>query len=48
MAGVVAPVTLGAGAPLVPRRLLPSRFRLSSVGQVAQFAYLTYAMGGAA
>ena len=41
----VAPVTLGAGAPLLPRRLLSSRLTLSSVERVAQFAYLTYAVG---
>jgi len=41
----VAPVTLGAGAPLLPRRLPSSRLTLSSVEQVAQFAYLTYAVG---
>jgi dihydrofolate reductase len=44
----VASVTLGAGAPLLPRRLLSSRLTLSSVEQVAQFAYLTYLVGGAA
>jgi dihydrofolate reductase len=44
----VAPVSLGAGAPLLPRRLLPSRLRLSSVQRVAGFAYLTYLVGGAA
>ena len=44
----VAPVTLGAGAPLLPRRLLSSRLRLSSVERVAEFAYLTYLVGGAA
>jgi dihydrofolate reductase len=42
----VAPVTLGAGAPVLPRRLLSSRLTLSSVERVAQFAYLTYAVGG--
>jgi dihydrofolate reductase len=41
----VAPVTLGGGAPLLPRRLPSSRLTLSSVEQVAQFAYLTYAVG---
>jgi dihydrofolate reductase len=40
----VAPVTLGAGAPLLPRRLPSSRLTLSSVEQVGQFAYLTYAV----
>ena len=44
----VAPVTLGAGAPLLPRRLLSSRLRLSSVERVAEFAYLTYLVAGAA
>jgi dihydrofolate reductase len=41
----VAPVTLGAGAPLLPRRILSSRLTLTSVEQVAGFAYLTYAVG---
>lgn len=41
----VAPVTLGAGAPLLPRRLTSSRLTLTSVEQAAQFAYLTYAVG---
>ena len=40
----VAPVTLGAGAPLLPRRLPSSRLTLSSVEQVGQFAYLTYSV----
>jgi len=43
----VAPVTLGAGAPVLPRRLLSSRLSLSSVEQVAEFVYLTYAVRGA-
>lgn len=38
----MAPVTLGAGAPLLPRRLLASQLRLDSLRQVGQFAYLTY------
>ena len=41
----VAPVTLGAGAPLLPRRMLSSRLTLTGVEQVAGFAYLTYAVG---
>ena len=41
----VAPVTLGAGAPLLPRRLLSSRLSLIDVEQVDQFVYLTYAVG---
>jgi dihydrofolate reductase len=40
----VAPVTLGAGAPLLPRRLTSRRLTLTSVEQVGQFAYLTYAV----
>lgn len=38
----VAPATLGAGAPLLPRRLGPAQLTLSAVEQVGQFAYLTY------
>ncbi|MDX2702899.1 dihydrofolate reductase family protein [Streptomyces sp. PA03-6a] len=38
----VAPVTLGAGAPLLPRRLTSARLRLTDVERVGQFAYLTY------
>jgi dihydrofolate reductase len=41
----VAPVTLGAGAPLLPRRLPASRLTLSEVERVGQFVYLTYAVG---
>jgi dihydrofolate reductase len=40
----VAPVTLGAGAPLLPRRLLSARLRLIDVEQVGRFAHLTYAL----
>ena len=40
----VAPVTLGAGAPLLPRRLTSGRLTLNSVEQVGQFAYLTYSV----
>jgi dihydrofolate reductase len=40
----VAPVTLGAGAPLLPRRLLSSRLRLVDAERVGQFAYLTYSV----
>jgi dihydrofolate reductase len=36
----VAPVTLGAGAPLLPRRLLSSRLRLTSARQVGRLAQL--------
>jgi dihydrofolate reductase len=40
----VAPATLGAGAPLLPRRLPPSRLSLTDVERRGQFAYLTYAV----
>jgi dihydrofolate reductase len=38
----VAPVTLGAGAPVLPRRLLAADLRLTSVERSGQFAYLRY------
>ena len=38
----VAPVTLGAGAPVLPRRITSSRLTLTGARQVHQFAYLTY------
>lgn len=38
----VAAVTLGAGAPLLPRRLESDRLRLVRVEQVGQFAELRY------
>lgn len=41
----VAPVTLGAGAPLLPRRMTSSRLTLTTVERRGQFAYLTYAVG---
>jgi dihydrofolate reductase len=41
----VAPVTLGAGAPLLPRRLPSSRLTLTGVERKEQFVYLTYAVG---
>jgi dihydrofolate reductase len=41
----VAPVTLGAGAPLLPRRMTSSRLSLTTMEQRGQFAYLTYAVG---
>jgi dihydrofolate reductase len=41
----VAPVTLGAGAPLLPRLLRSSRLTLTTVEQRGQFAELTYAVG---
>jgi dihydrofolate reductase len=38
----VAAVTLGSGAPLLPRRIESDRLRLRQVRQVGQFAELTY------
>jgi dihydrofolate reductase len=38
----VAPVTLGAGAPLLPRRIGSSRLSLSKLEKRGEFAYLTY------
>jgi dihydrofolate reductase len=38
----VAPVTLGGGAPLLPRRLPSSQLTLSTVERVGQFVFLTY------
>jgi dihydrofolate reductase len=40
----VAPVALGGGAPLLPRRLLSSQLHLTDVERVGQFAYLTYSV----
>ncbi|HZN75019.1 MAG TPA: dihydrofolate reductase family protein [Micromonosporaceae bacterium] len=44
----VAPVFLGAGAPLLPRRILASRLTLVDVARYRQFANLTYAVAPAA
>lgn len=41
----VAPVTLGSGAPLLPRRLESDRLRLTDVRRSGQFAMLTYEVG---
>ena len=41
----VAPVTLGAGAPLLPRRLTSSRLSLTDLRRRGEFAYLTYSVG---
>jgi dihydrofolate reductase len=38
----VAPVTLGGGAPLLPRRLTHGRLKLTSMTQLGGFAQLTY------
>jgi hypothetical protein len=40
----VAPVTLGSGRSLLPRRLESDRLTLTSVRQVGQFAELTYSV----
>ena len=40
----VAPVTLGAGAPLLPRRITAPRLELRSADVEGGFAYLTYAV----
>lgn len=41
----VAPVTLGGGAPLLPRRLTSPRLKLAGMEQRGDFAYLTYQVG---
>jgi dihydrofolate reductase len=40
----VAPVILGAGAPLLPRRLPAARLSLTSVDRDEQFVFLTYSV----
>ena len=42
----IAPVTLGSGRPLLPRRLESDRLRLESVRQAGQFAELVYSVTG--
>ncbi|MBF6224509.1 dihydrofolate reductase [Nocardia abscessus] len=42
----IVPVTLGAGAPLLPRRILSTRMRLVAVEQAGQFAELHYRLAG--
>lgn len=41
----IAPVSLGAGAPLLPRYIRSSRLTLTSVERLGAFASLTYAVG---
>jgi dihydrofolate reductase len=41
----IAPVTLGEGAPLLPRRLDSARLHLESVEQVGQFVQARYSVG---
>lgn len=38
----IQPVILGGGAPLLPRRIPPSRLELQSVQRLGQSATLTY------
>ncbi len=40
----IAPVTLGSGAPLLPRRIESDRLRLQSAHAVGQFARVIYAV----
>jgi dihydrofolate reductase len=40
----IAPVMLGAGAPLLPRRLLSSQLSLTDVGRAGQMVVLTYSV----
>ncbi|NUS72032.1 MAG: dihydrofolate reductase [Corynebacteriales bacterium] len=42
----IAPVTLGRGAPLLPRRLTSQRLSLAHVERVNQFVHLTYQVVG--
>jgi dihydrofolate reductase len=42
----IAPVTLGSGAPLLPRRLTASRLELVDVARDRQFARLRYRVTG--
>jgi dihydrofolate reductase len=42
----IAPVTLGGGAPLLPRRLTSSRLTLASVERQGQFVAATYRVHG--
>jgi dihydrofolate reductase len=41
----IAPVTLGAGAPLLPRRLLASELTLANLERQGQFIAATYRLG---
>ena len=41
----IAPVTLGSGASLLPRRIESDRLRLTDVARSGQFAILSYAVG---
>jgi dihydrofolate reductase len=41
----IAPVLLGAGAPLLPRHLSSQELVLTGAAAIGRFAYLTYAVG---
>jgi dihydrofolate reductase len=41
----IAPVALGAGAPLLPRRIGSSRLSLEKLEKRGEFGYLTYRVG---
>ncbi|HXW47657.1 MAG TPA: dihydrofolate reductase family protein [Streptosporangiaceae bacterium] len=40
----IAPATLGGGAPLLPRRLMPAELTLTACGRNGQFASLRYSV----
>jgi dihydrofolate reductase len=40
----IAPATLGSGAPLLPRRLLPGELTLSRCADDGTFVHLSYAV----
>lgn len=42
----IAPATLGAGAPLLPRRLMPSQLSLTGCSTDGTFVYLSYLVSG--
>ncbi len=42
----IAPATLGAGAPLLPRRLMPGQLSLTGCSADGMFVYLSYLVSG--
>jgi hypothetical protein len=40
----IAPATLGSGAPLLPRRLLPGELTLTRCADDGTFVHLSYAV----
>lgn len=42
----IAPATLGAGAPLLPRRLMPGQLSLTGCSADGTFVYLSYLVSG--